>query len=425
MDMVRKKLIDGVDLIAVSTDKFKTSVLSVTFVTPLCAETSTGNALLGEVLYRGSRLHPDIESLSAATDELYGMSLSTSVRQKGECQCVGFVSSFIDDRFALDGKPVLEPAAELVAEILLDPLTEEGLFRSDYVESEGLNQADLIRSQVNDKRGWSIHRVTELMCEGEAYALDKYGSAEESEEMTAEKLWGRYQDLLGNARIIFYYAGSADAERVETAIRTAFAPLITPRAVSLSCQVVAEPKSEVRSYTDRFDVAQGKLALGFRTGGISAGSADYPALMVFNAIYGGTASSKLFLNVRERLSLCYFAASLVDKLKGIMVVSSGVEFDKFDVAREEILTQLNAVREGDFSDADLHVAKQAIVSSLRTMMDGHGRMEDYWLTQSIYGLTGTPEETITLVEAITREQVMEVAAKMKLDTIYYLSGEEV
>lgn len=424
MEVLRRKLIDGVDLITVSTDKFKTNMMSVSFVSPMQAETLTANALIGEVLYRGSRNYPDIEALSAATDELYGMSISPIVRQKGESQCVGFGASFLDDRFVLNGESILEPATRLLAEIMLDPVTENGIFREDYVQSEGMNLADLIRSEINDKRGWSIHRVTELMCEGEAYALDKYGFAEEAENMTAEHLWARYQTLRKEARVVFYYSGSAPIDKVERVLRDAFAPIITPRECAVSCEVIAEPKGEVRSYTDHMDVTQGKLALGFRTGGITVDSPYYPALMVCNAVYGGTATSKLFMNVREKLSLCYFAASLVDKLKGLMVVSSGVEFSNFEIARDEILKQLDAMKQGDFTEEDLHVGRQAIISSLRTMMDSHGRMEDFWMTQMVSGYTETPEALIAKIESVTHEQVRMVAQKMTLDTIYYLAGEE-
>ena len=424
MEVFHRNLVDGVDLIAVHTSKFKTSMLSVTLAVPLRRETATANALIGEVLNRGSRNYPDIESLSAATDELYGMSLQPRVRQKGETQCVGFVASFLDDRFALDAQPILEPAARLMGELLLDPLTENGIFCEDYVTSEGTNQADLIRSQINDKRGWSIHRVTELMCEGEAYALDKYGSAEEAEQMTAERLWAAYQNLLKEARVIFYYAGAADPERVEQAVRTSFAPLITPRKMTFACEVIDSPRSQTRSYTDRFDVAQGKLALGFRTGGITVNHPEYPGLLVCNAIYGGTATSKLFMNVRERLSLCYFASSMLDKLKGLMVVSSGVEFSNFEVARQEIMTQLEAVKNGDFTDEELHVGRQSLVSSLRTMQDSHGRIEDFWVTQKVAGTTGTPEELLQAVERVDRARVRAAAEKLALDTVYYLTGKE-
>lgn len=426
MNVTQVKLEEGVDLIAVSTNKFKTSLFSVSLVVPLQEETATANALVGDVLYRGSEKYPDMEALSAATDDLYGTSLSPIVRQKGESQCISLIASMIDDRFSLDGTPILEGVTQLMGEILLHPATENGVFLKEYVESEGGNLADLIRSQINEKRGWSIHRVTEIMCQGEAYALDKYGSAEEAETMTPEALWERYQALLSEAKVVFYYGGAAEPALVEKAVRAAFAPLITPRpGTEPQCQVIASPKQEdVREETERMDVTQGKLALGFRTGGVDVNSEDYPALLVCNAIYGATASSKLFMNVREKLSLCYFAGSLLDKLKGLMVVSSGVEFANFQVARDEILLQLEHMRTGEFSDEDLVVGRNAVISSLRTLMDSQGRMEDFWFTQTIAGRLDSPEELMDRLMTVERDQVIAVAKKIQLDTIYYLTGEE-
>lgn len=425
MDVIRKTLAEGVELIAAATDKFKTSLLSVSLVTPLDAATATANALVGDVLYRGSEKYPDIEAISAAEDELYGLSLSPSVRQKGESQCISLIGSFIDDRFALDGKPVLEPAAELMGELLLHPARSNGVFREDYVKSEGANLADLIRSEINDKRSWAIHRMVDVMCEGEAYAVNKYGAAEEALAIEPEALWARYQALLREARVVFYYGGSASAERVERAVRAAFGPLLSPRARGKTeCLVVPRPRGEVRAHTDRLDVGQGQLVLGFRTGGIDMQSGEFPALSICNAIYGGTANSKLFLNVREKLSLCYFVDSLLDKLKGLMVVSSGVEFGNFRVAEEEILSQLRQVREGRFSDEELEAAKRVMVSSGRALLDSQGRMEDYWFTQAVAGLYESPEELIARLENVDREQVVAAAGKLALDTVYHLAGKE-
>lgn len=425
MDVIRKTLAEGVELIAAATDKFKTSLLSVSLVTPLDTATAAANALVGDVLYRGSAKYPDIEAISAAEDELYGLSLSPSVRQKGESQCISLIGSFIDDRFALDGKPVLEPAAELMGEILLHPATENGIFREDYVRSERANLADLIRSQINDKRSWAIHRMVDVMCEGEAYAVNKYGTAEQALAIEPEALWARYQSLLHEARVVFYYGGSASTERVEQAVRAAFGPLLTPRAGGKTeCLVVPRPQGEVRTHTDRLDVGQGQLVLGFRTGGIDVRSGEFPALSICNAIYGGTANSKLFLNVREKLSLCYFVDSLIDKLKGLMVVSSGVEFGNFRVAEEEILSQLRQVREGSFTDEELEAARRVLVSSGRAMLDSQGRMEDYWFTQAVAGLYESPEELIARLENVDREQVVAAAEKLELDTVYHLARKE-
>lgn len=419
-----KRLADGVELAVTQTDKFKTGLLAATLTIPLSADTATAGALIPEVLYRGSRAHPDMEKLSAATDGLYGASLSTGVRQRGESQCVSVLCGFIDDRYALDGSAVLEPAAALMGEVLLDPVLEGGIFRRDYVESEGSNLADRIGARMNDKRNWALFRLIQEMCAGERYAVDKLGDAGLAKAMTAEALWQAYQALLPAAKVTFYYGGSAGPERVEEAVRRSFAPLLTGRTAPVDCHVVSEPRGPVRIVADSMDVTQGKLAMGFRTGGVTMGSEGYPALLVCNALYGGSANSKLFLNVREKMSLCYYASSMLDKIKGLMVVSSGVEFAQFDRAQEAILAQLEAVKRGDFTQDELAAAVRTVSSGLRSRLDSQSQLEDDQLTRLLFHTSLEEEELIRAVESVTADQVMETAHKLKLDTIYRLTGKE-
>lgn len=425
MEQQCKQLADGVELLVNRTDKFKTGLLSATLTVPLRREDATTGALIPEVLYRGSRSCPDMERLSAATDALYGASLGTGVRQRGESQCISFLCSVIDDRYALDGSAVLEPAAGLMGEVLLDPAAENGVFRRDYVKGEGANLADRIRARVNDKRSWSIFRLVQEMCAGEAYAVDKLGDAEEALSVSPEGLWADYQALLGRAKVTFYYGGSAQPERVEETVRRAFAPLIRGRNAPVSCAVPREPSGPVRTVTDEMDVTQGKLAMGFRTGGVTMDSPDYPALLVCNALYGGSANSRLFLNVREKLSLCYYASSLIDKLKGLLVVSSGVEFGDFDRAQEAILAQLDELRAGRFTDEERNAAIRTVVNGLRGRLDSQGQMEDDCVTKLICGVRPDDgAELIRAVERVSAEDIARAAQRIRLDTVYHLTGKE-
>ena len=172
------------------------------------------------------------------------------------------------------------------------------------------------------------------------------------------------------------------------------------------------------------DVTQGKLALGFRTGGLTAASPEFPALLVMNAVYGGTPTSKLFLNVREKLSLCYYASSMLEKFSGLMVVSSGIEFDKFEAAKAEILAQMENCRAGTIEEWELVGARQSVISALRTTMDAQGRLEENWLGQAVAELTEGPDELARRVEAVTMDQVVAAARRLELDTVYFLKGRE-
>lgn len=424
--VAHKQILPGVRLTAVHTNKFKSSYFGITLLTALDREYAAENALIPWVLRRGSQSHPDMQALAAALDQLYGGVIEPVVTKKGETQCVGFAASFLDDAYALNGEPILEPAARLLGELLLRPCMENGMFKAEYVESERANLMDRIRAQMNDKRQYSMHRLAQEMCCDEAFGVDKLGDEEHARAITPASLWQRYQTLLSTARVELYYCGSARVERVEQALRNAFAALpVNDRREEPDCQVRTNVARDLpRNVEDRLDVTQGKLAMGFRTGGNCVWDEEYPALMLLNAVFGGTSMSKLFMNVREKLSLCYFASSMLEKFKGLMLVSSGIEFEKYQQARDEILAQLEACRRGEISADELEGARRIVVTALQTTLDSQSRMADYWLGQAVAGLEEGPEELARRVEQVCVEQVTQVAQRLQLDTIYFLNGKE-
>ncbi len=424
-EVSRRELFPGVWLRTVHTNKFKSAYLSVTLLAPLEPETAAANALIPSVLRRGTAAHPDMESLSAALDELYGGAIEPAVRRKGETQCVGFVASFLDDAYALNGEKILESAAALLGELLLRPYTQDGIFCPDYTAGERANLIDRIRGQINDKRSYATHRLIQLMCGEEAFGTDKLGDETTAAAITPASLWQRYQELLRTAAVEVYYCGSAQPERVEAALSSALSGLpVNEARVVPDCEVRIHAGTQPRVVEEALDVTQGKLAMGFRTGGITCWEEEYPALAMCSAVFGGTTLSKLFLNVREKLSLCYYASSMLEKLKGLMLVSSGIEFDKYQTARDEILAQLEAVRRGEIADWELEGARRTLISGHLATLDDQARQEEFWLGQAAAGLDTTIQELAGQFETITREQVAQAARKLELDTIYFLKGKE-
>lgn len=423
--VIRRELFPGVWLRAVHTNKFKSAYLSLTLMTSLSAETAGANALIPAVLRRGTAIHPDMESLSAALDELYGGAIEPVVRKKGETQCVGFVASFLDDAYALKGERILEPAAALLGELLLNPYTQDGAFCPDYTEGEKANRIDRIRGQINDKRSYATQRLAQLMCRYEAFGVDKLGDEESVSALTPQSLWQRYQELLNSAAVEVYYCGSAEIGRVEGALKSALAALpVNQEREDPGCEVRISAGAEPQIVEESMDVTQGKLALGFRTGGVTCWEEDYPAMAMCNAVFGGTTMSKLFMNVREKLSLCYYASSVFEKQKGLILVSSGIEFDKYQTAKDEILAQLEAIRRGEIEPWELEGARRTLVSGYLTTLDDQGRQEDFWLTQAAAGLDTSLEELAAQLETVTAEQVAQAAQRLELDTIYFLKGKE-
>lgn len=430
MEVIRKTVGPGVGLTAIRTEKFKSATLSVTFLVPLEEKTASLNALIPYVLRRGCEKYPTMAQVSRRLEELYGGMLEPTVRRRGETQCVGMMGSFLGDAYTLEDRSNLKEAGSLLAQLILHPATEAGGFRPEYVRGEKENLIQTIRGELNEKRQYAVLRLTQEMCRGERYGVDRYGSEETVRAVTPKSLWKQYQTLVGKARVELHYCGAEPVEKVEAALEELISGLCQGREGwepgTTECQVVAAPPAgEPRRVVERLDVAQGKLALGFRTGGITLGDEDYPALMLCNTLYGGSGNSKLFLNVRERLSLCYYAGSMLESVKGLLVVSSGVEFGKLAEAEREILAQLESVKAGNITDKELEGARQILLSSYRGILDSRGALEGYWLTAAVTGVLTPPEELLEGIRRVTLREVAEAARKLRLDTVYQLVGKGV
>ena len=419
MERTRRKLMDGVYLTYIPERRFKTNILSAQLITPLEARTASANALLCAVLRRGTARRPDMRALSAELDNLYGARIDCMVRKKGENQCVGFVASFIDDHFTPGGEKLLEPVAELLGDLFCNPATRNGRLIQDYVRGERTNLVDQIRGQINDKRTYAAIRLMQEMCGGEAYGVNRLGSEKEAKKITPSKLYQRYTALLSSAQLELFYCGSAELRRVEQALLEAFSALprqeLTARADTMP-HVAAQ---ETRYVTEQMDVTQGKLSMGF-----SVAAKDDPAMLLFNMIYGGSATSKLFLNVREKESLCYYASSMFHRQKKLLTVASGIEAANYQRAYDGILGQLEAARRGEIEDWEIEGARSAVRHAFRAIGDSMWQQEDFYLGQAATGSTETVESLSAAVEAVTRERMIAAAEGIALDTVYFLHGME-
>lgn len=417
--MTRTQLAGGVFLTHLPAKKFKTNLLSAQFVVPLRWETASANALLAAILRRGTASCPDMGALAARLDQLYGARIDYTVRKKGEAQCVGFVASLIDDCFAPGGERLLEPAAALLGELICRPVTRDGLFLEEYFESEKTNLIDAIRSILNDKRSYADSRLLQEMCTGEPYGVPRLGNEQISAALHPQLLFDAYRDLISTSRLEIFYSGSAERPRVEDALRAALADL--PRKApaplpELAPHVLPE---EPRFITERLDVTQGKLGMGF-----SCASADAAAMLLGNTLFGGSSNSKLFLNVREKLSLCYYASSLYHRQKGLITVSSGIEFENYQKACGEILTQLEAVQTGELEAWELEAARSTLLNAYASMGDSQGKLENFFLGQAATGRNETPEMLAEQIRAVAPERIFEAMSTVKLDTVYFLQGKE-
>lgn len=416
----RMEILPGVFLTPVQTDKFKTGCFSINFIRPLKKSEVAQNALIPSVLLRGSVRYPDIRSISARLDELYGASVGSLVRKKGEMQLVGLYADYVEDK--LTDEPVFRQVLDFTAEILLDPVLENGCFREDVVRGEKRNLANAIESRINNKRSYALTQLLRLMCADETYGIARIGELEDVERVDAAGLYAQYQELLAHSRVEIFYMGAQPAHEAAEAFRAALGALARGELAQVSTEVV-RTAGAVRERIEEMDVAQGKLAIGLRTG-CTAADAEYPALLMMNAVFGAGTTSKLFVKVREELSLCYYAGASIEKFKGVMFVSSGVESANFETAKKEILRQLEQCREGNISAYEFDSAKRLILSELKTAADSPGRLDDFYVGNAAAGIGGTVETLAERVAAVTVEDVVAAARRVTLDSVYFLKGAE-
>ncbi|MFU0833417.1 MAG: Insulinase family protein [Oscillospiraceae bacterium] len=416
----QRAVCDGVNFRSIRDDRFKTIRMSVHFLYPLAKETVSANSILPFLLSRASRKYPDFTKLNAHLAELYGAVLDADVQKLGDVQVLSVSASGIADRYSLNGESVSAELAKLLCSIVFDPHLEDGLFPRQGFEQEKRQLIEMVDSEFNDKRMYAKLRCEQLMCEKEPYGIGRCGTRQQIQELKLEELTQVWENLIHHAKVEVMVLGDCDPEPVFKDFYAAFQNLARTKTVDCPTKVISVAQNH-REIRETMNVVQSKLVMGFRTG-CAEPENEVPAMKLCNALFGGTPNSKLFMNVREKLSLCYYCSSLYNPIKGILLVQSGVETNHIDWAKKEILNQLEEVQQGHFDDNELSAAKLSLCNSYRTLSDSLGGLESWYLSQTFRPQVRTPEEEAELVSAVTRDQVVNAARKITLDTVYRLEG---
>ncbi len=420
MSLVKKHIADGVNLTYIETDKFKTGTLSVNFIAPLDRASAARNALIPNILMRGSKKYPNMAEINKKLDYLYASSLSARNMKRGEMQIFGMGAGMIDSAYAMNGEDITAEVTDFVGEILFNPITNGNAFDTAYTESEKSNLIDAIKSKINNKTYYARQRCIQEMCKNERFGLDETGTVEDVAACTPENLFAHYKTALETYPVEIFFVGKCDID--------ALAKKLAEMFTKLDRKPIEIPKTEVvrscdnpKSITEDMPVNQGKLTIGFRSG-ITLGDDDYPALMMFNEVFGGGVTSKLFMNVREKMSLCYYCASAPDATKGLLTVASGIEVDKRDIAEKAIFDQLEATRAGELTDEEITSARMGLVNTYRELADSARGLETWYLGRALAGLSDTPDDVIAALSKVTRDDIVAAAKKASLDTVYFLNG---
>lgn len=414
------KINDNISLNYIDMKKLKTNVVGIYIRRPLKEEEASKNAVLSYVLKNGCKKFDTTLKITRQLQNLYGATLNAGVIKNGDNQVIYFDAETISDKYAPEGEKLTNELLNLLLNVIFKPLAENNSFNKDIVEREKKTLINRIDSLINDKRAYAQLRCNEEMCKGDNYSLTRLGTKESALKIDEKSLYEHYEKIIASSEIDIFISGEANINEAKNVVID-FVKDVNFKKAEIPETKIIEKSENINNVTDKLDVTQGKLSIGFTTQ-ISAKDKDYPALVVANSIFGSGTHSKLFNNVREKLSLAYYASSSLHKFKGIMFVDAGIEFDKFEEAYKETIYQLNALKRGEISDEELKFSKSTIINSLNSYYDDQRYMQMYALDCLYLGTSCDIEKYKTDIENVTIEDILRVSKNISENTVYFLTG---
>lgn len=396
----------------------KGNYLSLRFLVPLGEMTSTF-ALLPYVLSRGSTDYPDIDAIDRAADLLYGAEITPMIGSEGEWQAIGFSASFLSDRMAPDGCPILDGVLHLLSSLLLSPRIEEATLLPEFVESEKSKLCDRLRSLKDNPDLYAIKRSEELMCHGEAYAHYERGEESEVAKVTPEALTDAWQTLLSTAPLVITYAGDCAHDRLVSLLGSYFGSLCAAPAPLPPTEVIRKAKGDLRRFTEKLPNGQCQLIIGLRSGSV-IGDPDHAAFSLLFAMLSSSPTARLFTKVREELSLCYSCSALSDSHKGILLITCGLRRERLTEAEDAIFAQLDALASGAFTEEEFAAAKRWLMGRYPILEDSPIALSGWYFGRSPLGVADSPRIEAERIARVTPADVMRAAGRLSLDTIYTL-----
>ena len=415
----------GIQAHVIETNKFKTNLFAMFLTVPLNRENITQNALIPAVLRRGTETLKSQEEISIELENMYGATLDCGVEKTGDNQVLKFYLETLNDNFLPNKENLSKKAIELLLDVIFNPLTENNHFKKEYVDSEKKTIKRLIDGRIDNKDMYAYTRCIEEMYKNEPYGLYKYGYIEDLENINEENLYTDYQNLLSTAKIDFFASGELQTDSVISIIEgnQNIQKLQEREDTHIVNTEDTEKKKKVQIQTiqDVKDVTQGKLVIGLDIDYYKKNS-KY-AMCIYNVILGESATSKMFQNVREKAGLAYSARSTYVRQKNNIFIRAGIEIKNYSKALEIIKEQLEDMKNGKFSDEEIENAKKYMTSGIKTVQDEQDSEITYYMGQELSKTLLTFEEYMNKINAVTREEILEIAKNIHINTIYFLMNE--
>ena len=412
------KINENITLHYIPMTKLKTTSVGIYIGRALDRQEVSFNAVLPYVLMKGCKEAENASEIAKNLQDLYGARFYTGVNKRGDNQFINFEGEVISDRFAPNREKLLKGLIDLMLSVVFEPMSEDGGFVFDVTEREKQNCITKIEGLINNKRTYANIRMIEEMFKEENYSISEYGYIDDIKKITSVSLYEHYKKIIGASVINIFVCGELNIHEIREEIEGKVKGISFVGAELKKSKIIKKEseKEDVREYTD---LTQGKLSIGFRTN-VSESDEDYWALMLANNIYGGGLGSKLFNNVREKLSLAYYVSTNIDKYKGFMLLNAGIAFEKLEEAENEIFIQLDEMKKGNISDEEMENSKSEIINSLNSCYDDQKQLQSYYMGNIIAGTNVSLEEYKENIMKVTKQQVIDVINKVETDTVYFL-----
>ena len=410
----------GIKLNVIQTNKFKTNLIAIMLTTKLDRENVTKNALIPAVLRRGTKTLKTQEEINKKLEEMYGASLDCGLDKTGDNQVLKFYIETVNDEFLpQNSEDMLKKSLEQIFEFVFNPYLENDGFKKEYVEQEKENLKQIIEGKIDNKARYALDRCIEEMYKNQPYGLYKYGYIEDMENINEKNLYEHYKKLISNCKIDIFVSGIVD-EEIENIIKeNENIKKLQDRIPEYNKIEISAKKSEKENYVqDSMEVTQGKLIIGMD---LDVDNEDLRYdIMIYNCIFGGSANSKLFQNVREKASLAYTASSSYYRFKNNIFINCGIEIKNYDKALEIIKQQIEDMKNGDFTEEEVENAKNGIIASIKTIDDEQDTEITYFFSQELSNSKCNIEQYMNNIRAVTREKVIDIANKVSINTVYFL-----
>lgn len=422
MNYKEKEIKQGIKFHTIDTNKFKTNLMAIFLTTKLTRENVTKNALISLLLRRGSQKMKTQEKISKQMENLYGAIFECGLDKTGDNQVIKLYIETINDKYLpQSGENMLKTAMDNLLELAFNPYVENDGFSKEYLNQEKNTIKQLIEARTDNKARYSQERCIEEMYKNENYSLFKFGYVDDLENIDEKSLYKYYKELIQDCKIDIFVSGNIDENVNDIVEKNENIQKLKERQANYAEPVIVKKvQNEEKIVTESLDVAQGKLVLGLDID-IDNDDEKYD-ILAYNAILGGTATSKLFQNVREKAHLAYVASSSYHRFKNNILINCGIEISNFEKALKIVKEQIEDMKNGNFTEEDLENCKKVIISTIASIKEEQDTGITYYFARELSESKYSPEEYTKRVQKITKEDILKVAKKVSINTIYFLKN---